>query len=373
VADKQFLNLYSISFKIQGQEYGSLLEQLIIKKDVTNNKFVEDKFIFKYDAMDLLSASFASVDIEIAINQSSAYKTIYKNSGFISKTQKVNSKIVIFVEMRQKTNWLRKNGVSLTIEHATARDALKKYIEKIDSFYKHKHKTLFNINNDKNLNKFKYENLLFPIKKNHFDVIEKFAKQYFILNAPYFLFFDDYNFTDKQHPVSVNIYDMSNIKSLRATLASDLNSHSAPLLKKTLPYYDGNTLYKVNLVQKIPDLKYTYSKLKPKDKLEPANRFLHNTTLDTEDNVAVRQKLAKEFYSKSSVYHRYSIHDIDVTKLIIGNRYVDDTSDAKIQYTQGIIDATFRFAVTGHQDAIKNKGDFVNQATVIADFTALSY
>jgi len=373
MADKQFLNLYSVSFKIGGQEYGHLLDEVLIKKKVTKDRFVEDKYVFRYEATDLLSKLFAVTDIEISLNQSSVYKTIYKNTGFISKAQLVKNKIVVFIEMQQKPNFLRKNGVSITAEHITAYDALKKYVEKIDTFYKHKYKTQVTLNYDKNLNKFKYPALLFPIKDNHFKIIQNFAKNYFILNAPYYLFFDDYSFTDKQHPVSLNLYDLSNIKALRAVMASSLNTNAVPLLQSTGNYFDGNVLYNVDLVQKISDLYNTYSMIKPSDKLLPENRFVYNSVLDNEDNVAKRQQLTKEFYSKSSVYHKYNAHDIDITKLNIGFRYVDDISEAKIQYTQAIIEVDIRFVMTGAQDTLKNKNEFINQAVAIADFKTISY
>ena len=368
----QFLNLYSFSFKIDNVEYGQWLDSVKIKKDVTGNKFVEDMFVFKKDETDLLNMMLKPADIEISINRSNSYEPIVKISGIISKVFKKDEKIILFFESNQKINWMRKNGVSITSESCTVKDILQKYIEKIDDFYKHKTKTLFFINYEKNINKYKYENILMPIQNNHFEVFEKTARTYFLTNAPFYLFIDDYNFTDTSHPVSINIYDLSDIKSLRAVMVKELNTSTRTLLKSSGTYYDSKIYYNVANVQKFNNSIYNYANLKHRHKFDSKNRFKYNDAPDTVDAAENRQQLAKDFFDKAAQFYKYEIQDIDVTKFQLGYRFVDDTSSTKIQYAQAIVDVEYKFLTSGVQDSIENKGEFVNQMAVFVKFTTIS-
>ena len=368
----QFLNLYSISFKINNVEYGQWLDSVKIKKDVTGNKFVEDMFIFRNEATDLLNMMLQPADLEISINRSNSYEPIIRISGIISKVFMKNDKIILFFESNQKINWMRKNGVSITCESCTVKDALQKYIDKIDNYYKHKSKTLFFINYEKNINRYKYENLLIPIQNNHFETFEKIAKTYFLVNAPFYLFIDDYNFTDTSHPVSINVYDLSDIKSLRAVMVKNLNTSSAPIFKGSGTYYDSRIYYNVTNVQKFNSLIYNYANLKYQYALDIKNRYKYNEVTDTITAAETRQQLAKDFYSKAAQYYKYEMQDIDVTKFQLGYRFVDDTSNTKIQYAQAIVDVEYRFLTSGVQDVLEHKDNFVNQMTVFIKFTTIS-
>jgi len=368
----QFHNLYSFSFKVDNVEYGQWLDSVKIKKDVTGNKFVEDTFIFKKDATDLLNMMLQPANIEISINRSNSYEPIMRVSGIISKVFMKDDKIILFFESDQKINWMRKNGVSITCEQCTVKDALQKYIDKIDSFYKHKSKTLFFINYEKNINKHKYENILIPIQNNHFETFEKIARTYFLVNAPFYLFIDDYNFTDVNHPVSMNVYDLSDIKSLRAVMVKDLNTSTRPLFKSSGTYYDSKVYYNVTNMQKFNHTVYSYTSLKNINKLDPKNRFKYNDVPDTIKAAENRQQLAKDFFSKAAQFYKYEIQDIDVTKFQLGYRFVDDTSSTRIQYAQAIVDVEYKFLTSGTQDTIENKDEFVNQMTVFVKFTTIS-
>ncbi len=369
---KQFLNLYSISFRVGDVEFGHQLRSVKIHKNVTNTHFVEDLYIFDKTAVDLFNALLAEATVEISINRSGSYRKIYKSKGIISKVEYNDEKIYVFFETYQKLNWMRKNGVSIVCEHATVKEGAQKFVDKVDYFYKHKNKTLFWINFEKNINNYRYENLFFPIKKNNFDTVYQICKNYFILNSPFYLFLDDYNFDENIKPVALNIYDLSEIKSLRAVLLSDLHTSTRPLVKTTGSYYDTKAYYNIEKMQRFDNNNNNYSHLKPTFQLDPENRFKYNEVPDTEQQAVLRQKKNKMFFAKAARYYKYELQDFDLTKFKIGYRFVDDTSNAKIQYAQAIVDAEIRFYAAGKHDVIENRGEAANQFLITAKFTTIT-
>jgi len=370
---KRTLNLYSISFRIGDIEYGHQLKSIQMHKNVTGAHFVEDKFIFDKTASDLLNMTLSSVSLEISLNKNGSYEKIYKNKGIISKVMhNENGDIILFFETDQKINWMRKNGVSITSEQSTVKEAVEMFVEKVDKFYKHEKPTNLFINYEKNINKHKYENLLFPIKKSNFDTLTQICKTFYIINSPFYIFLDDYHFDKSLAPISLEFYDLSNIKSLRAVLLTDLNTSAYPTLKTINNYYDSNVYFDIEKMQKFNIRSDSYSFLKPFSKLDSENRFKYNVVQDKLDLAQMRQDNSKRFFSKATTYYRYQMRDFDLTKFKIGYRYVDDTSSAKSQYVQAIVDAKIYFYTTGKADVIENKGSTENQFTVATEFTTIS-
>lgn len=363
-------NLYSFSFKVNNVEYGHHLKKVIIDKKVSTNNFVEDTYIFDDKATKLINSVLSPVSITLTNNTSSSPTIIYKSEGYISQV-KPGDDITVYYESNYKTDWFRKNGVSIAVEHKNIKDVLNEYIEKIDSFYKHKDKTKFNFNYTKNINKHIHENIVISNLNNHFKNLKHLAKKYYLLDSPYYLFFDEYDFVDKSTNFSVNVYDLSNIKSLRASLFSELKSTTRPLFQKAGVYYDGTIEYKINKLQQFYDTTGTYSGINYTGKWDPKNRFQHTTVHGTIPDAQKRAKNIKEFYKKINRYQSYKIDDIDITKFVIGNRFVDDESSAKIQYSQAIVDTKFTFESTGAQDAIKHQAKFINNMKVKVDFVCV--
>ena len=369
---KHFNNLYSFSFLVKNIEYGQFLKSVKIFKDVTGAKFAVDKFIFSNEAIDLNSKLLEKVKITLYQNTSKHYKMIYSIDATISKIVIEDDNIIVFIESDYKTTLFHKNGVSITQENSTLEASVKKYVDKINEFYKFKNPIKLDFNYRKNVNNYNYENMIFPIKNNHFSVIEQILKTYFILNSPFYFFFDDYSFHDPKTPATLNIYDLTNIKVLRAVILKDLGSTAKPQFRSSGTYYNLNKLYTAERVQKLYNTVFDYAQLKSNKKWSFRNAFRYANVPDTPTNAKKRTELLKDFYKKSFRYYRYTINDIDVTKFILGNRYVDDTTEAKIQYSQAIIDAEYQFYRVGMTDIIKNADKFSNTMAVLINFTTLS-
>ncbi len=370
---KHVNNLYSFSFMVNNVEYSTHLKRVIINKDVTRTQFTVDKYVFNDKATDLFDLILSKVEVKISHNVNEHYVPIFSLQGLISKVVLKNGEIVVFIESEQKISWLRKNGVSLTTENSTLDSAFKKYVKKIDEFYKHKNQTAVIYNYNKNINKFAYENLLFPIKDNHFAVAQSLLKTYFILNAPFYFFIDDYNFTDKQHPVTVNFYDLTNIKSLRAVMFDDLNSDMKPVLQGSGTYYNSGVYFNVDKIQKIYNLITGYGALKSDSQWNSENRFMYAGEPDSVNNAKQRLDLMKQFYKKAVKYYKYALTDIDITKFIIGNRFVEANPSAVYQYSQAIVEAEYRFYAVNRTDIIKNSGKNGVSMMVTVNMTAISY
>ena len=373
-ATKHVNNLYSFSFMIKNVEFGVYLKRVIVHKDVTKSKFVIDRYVFDIKAAELFEHVLSDVEIKLFHNINKNYKPIYKIKGMISKVVTKDNEVVVFIETIQKISWLRKNGISYTAEHSTLDSTFKKYVKQIDSYYKHKTPTKVVYNYDKNINKFKYENMLFPIKSNHFNVAESILKTYFILNTPFYFFLDDYNFTDIQHPVTINFYDLTKIKSLRAVMFKDLNSTQKPIFHGSGTYYNSNVFFNVDKMQKMYDLpSKKFSNLKNKESWKSENKFMYVSEPDSEANAKQRATHMKNFYKKAVKYHKFALTDIDITKFTIGNRFVDFHPNAKYQYSQAIIEAEFKFYTVDTTDIIKNNKKYSTAMMVAVNMTTISY
>ena len=369
---KKFLNLYSISFKIGDVDYGFYLQSMRIRKNVAGEHYADNVFIFDKQAYELINNILNEATLTISINTSDNYKIIYSTKGIVSRAFYKDEKIYLYFDTHEKINWMLKNGVSITTQMMDLKSSVKQFIEKVDSFYSHKNKTIFSINTEKNLNRFKYEALLFPIKKSNFDTLQEICKTYYLINMPFYIFLDDFDFVNSESPISVNVYDLSEIKTLRAVTISDLHTSSLPVLTHNDTYYDIKTVYNVEHMQKFNNSIYNYSYLKPQYRLDPSNRFKYNDVPDSESLAALRQENNKEFFSKAAHFFKYKIQDIDITKFLLGYRFVDDTSSAKIQYAQAIVDAEFIFSAAGKQDVLENKGNVNNQFTIFVNFTTIT-
>ena len=358
-------------------KYGDLSPYLIsftIRKQAANNFFAED---FLYFRPELLNAIHFMTNDELSlriyyIDLGDHTSLIYENDYVISKIEQLKSGAVRFyIESSRKLLWKRRATHSIILDNVTCREAMQKYIEKFDEKFNTKTELYFS--NSENINNHKYEKILLPLRKNYKNLVD-IAKKYYVLNSPFYIFFDEYNFGDKYKDYRwfrVGVYDFSKPEQLRANAASggdQMNSFEGLTILRTKPfetsYIDESFISRESWIKE-PN-SYVPKAIQTEDM--QTNKLVKYAP-DTINNALKRQENQKKLFGRMPSVTVFSVADFDVRQLKLGNRLLAEQAIKKSQYYYNIIQTniTLTNVDAGNAEAHSKSDSQVFRASAVID------
>lgn len=370
----QTIHKYIIEVTSKNGDLSPYLTSFTIYKQASKKFFAEDFLTFRPD---ILRAIYFMPNETITlrifyVDLGDHTSLIYENNYIISKIEQLKSGVVRFyIESLRKLLWKRRATHSMVLDNVTCREAMQKYIDKFDSTFETK--TEFYFSNSENINEFKYEKIFLPLRKNFKNLVD-IAKKYYVLNSPFYIFFDEYNFGKNYKEYQwfrIGVYDFSNPSQLRANSAigeSQMNSFEGLSLIRVRPFktsdIDESFISRESWIKE-PN-SYVSKTFKPQ---EAQSNKLVKYAPDSIDNALKRQENQKKLFEKTPSVATLSVDDFNVEKLKIGYRILAEKEVKKSQYYYNIIQTnlTFTGMDAGNAEAHSKSDTQIFRVTALID------
>lgn len=341
--NNQTYNNYSFEIFTKKREYSQLLTNVHIFKRPSATDFVFDKYTFVNEASDLLSQIYDDMYVKISITVEGVTTLIYENKFIISKVTVEDGFIHVETDSEMKNIWVRHADFSKVCDNVTCKTALKDYINEVVAYTKKPVK--FYMNDPQNVNKYVYEKIMFP-QQEHYMNIKDVAIKYHLINNPFYIFFDDYNFgieNQKTNFFSVCFYNFYDLKTLRSHHMANLKLDRKQFLKSMGTYITPELRMSIFNTDSHPVLHDEYITKKLKNK-NAKNTNSSSYISDSFDNFVKRFENTKTFYKDKVYYATTTLDDFDIRQLVIGDRLVIDEQKTDFQYYVAIVEASYEFS-----------------------------
>jgi len=357
---------YYIKVSTKKNDYSDWVRQYLIKKQMTKDSFASDSIMFSYEASELTGQIYDEIYITFYYNDNGNKKEIYNQTFIIQGIESVDDPVgnfYLYMDSKYKKIWLRNSMFSQVYDNSTCKNAISSFIDKTNSVIDCNIETFFA--SSKNLNNNIYEKILFPTKTHFFNIVEV-ANRYKLYNAPFYIYFDEYNFGEtykKYEWTRIGFYDFSNQKEIRADISDSWKSNPLEYEDSMSSYIDPSIKqqYKDIVPKVIENNKFIPMKYVVK---EPAQNHyaVSKYVPDTKNVYSEREENYKNYYTSTKNYFIFRFDQGDINSVNIGNRLILDTDKSDYQYTLITVEIDYNFYSSNTNE---KQNEFVCDMTLI--------